>query len=164
MNGVALKLGKLVFHKSLISCIHPARSDRYSHEFVSDEEEGDDEAFQQPFENFSSTAPRFSDLLELSFEEKEPTSPQKKIAMEIKHEKRDSGIGGIDDTVKILEGPKQKPRLLSADEAEAIGDATATPRGEEVGEEEEEEEEEENVITRIDEVRGESSEVLWRTT
>jgi len=64
---------------------HPARSDRYSHEFVSDEEEGDDETFQQPFENFSSTAPRFSHLLELSFEEGEPTSPQKKVMMEIRY-------------------------------------------------------------------------------
>ena len=142
----------IIFTKNKCFHAHPARSDRYSHEFVSDEEEGDDETFQQPFENFSSTAPRFSHLLELSFEEGEPTSPQKKIVMEIRHEKRDSGIGGIDDTVKILEEAKPKPSLLSPGSETAGDDDTVTPQVEEVGGVGEEEEEE-NVITRIDEVR-----------
>ena len=70
----------------------------------------------------------------------------------LRHEKRDSGIGGIDDAVKILEEAKPKPSVLSPG-SETPGDDTVTPQGKEGGAEEEGEEEEENVITRIDEVR-----------
>ena len=70
----------------------------------------------------------------------------------LRHEKRDSGIGGIDDAVKILEEAKPKPSVLSPG-PETAGDDTVPPQGKEGGAgEEEEEEEEENVITRIDEV------------
>lgn len=42
-----------------------ARSDRYSHEFMSDEEDGGEpDLLEQPFENFSSTAPRMSSYLD----------------------------------------------------------------------------------------------------
>ena len=41
-----------------------ARSDRYSHEFMSDEEDGEPDLLEQPFENFSSTAPRMSSYLD----------------------------------------------------------------------------------------------------
>ena len=43
------------------------RSDRYSHEFHSDEEDIDFESLEQPFENFSSTAPRMSTYLDENF-------------------------------------------------------------------------------------------------
>ena len=125
---------------------HTARSDRYTHEFVSDDEEGDDEAFQQPFENFSSTAPRFSHLLNTSFDENDP----KKEVLQLKHEKRDSGISGIeehlkiDETIKIL--GEHKPEMLSPSDHEASGDSSLHGEGEGEGEDEE------NVVTKIDEV------------
>ena len=65
------------------------------------------------------------------------------------NERRDSGIGGIDDMVKILEEAKPKTSLLSPG-SETAGDDTLTPQGEVGGSGEEEVE---NVITRIDEVR-----------
>ena len=108
------------------------RSDRYTHDFISDEEDGDDEAFQSPFENYSFTAPRFSMVLgqqqqQLSFDEESEsansanssmTSEKKaaspRIMVEPKHEKRDSGIAGLEE-VKILE---PKLSLLSPTDAD----------------------------------------------
>lgn len=46
---------------------YSARSDRYSHEFMSDEEDGEPDLLEQPFENFSSTAPRMSSYLDENF-------------------------------------------------------------------------------------------------
>lgn len=113
------------------------RSDRYTHDFVSDEEDGDDDAFQTPFENFTSTAPRFSVMLgqhQLSFDEESESassanssmmSSDKKmsphIVAEPKHEKRDSGIAGLEEhaaEVKILDEPKLA--LLSPTDAETM--------------------------------------------
>lgn len=117
---------------------YTARSDRYTHDFVSDEEDGDDEAFQSPFENFTSTAPRFSVMLgqhQLSFDEESESgnssidsvssvTPDKKkspMIEEAKHEKRDSGIAGLEETsdIKILE--EQKLTLLSPTGGDSSG-------------------------------------------
>ena len=128
--------------------VHTARSDRYSHDFVSDEEDGDDANFQQVFENFSSTAPRYShmldELMHLSFDENDPLL-RKKLEL-AKHEKRDSGISGLEDSgsdaIKILE--ENKTELLSPSEAE-VCISGGLP-------EQQEGEEEETVVTKIDEV------------
>ena len=155
---------------------HTARSDRYSHDFASDEEDGvDDDTFQQAFENFSSVAPRFSHLLEdykLTFDEPSPsTTPTEevqkrhsKVILEPKHEKRDSGIAGIDestapsDSLKILEGEKQCNLLtpsvvacseLAQDDVNSSGDKDDENEGETT----DDEDEAEGVITLIDEVR-----------
>ena len=154
-----------------------ARSDRYSHEFVSDDDEGDDEAFQSPFENFSSTAPRFSHLLDqhqLSFDEHEQQQQQQqqrnsgpKIILEPKHEKRDSGIAGLEESsssepIKILEEPTKKAVLSPTDtESTSLGHSLAESvnslsesanEGEVNDEDTEEEENAEGVVTKIDEV------------
>ena len=61
--SVATPLVTLTFLPSL-------RSDRNSHEFVSDEEDGDYETLEQPFENFTTTTPRMSsESLRLQLEE-----------------------------------------------------------------------------------------------
>ena len=141
--------------KSVLKCthlpnshVHTARSDRYSHDFVSDEEGGDDAKFQQVFENFSSTAPRYShmldELMQLSFDENDPLL-RKKLEL-AKHEKRDSGISGLEDSgsdsIKILE--ENKTELLSPSEAEVcISGGLPEQQGGE---------EEETVVTKIDEV------------
>lgn len=196
-----------------ISSYFPAaRSERYSHEFVSDDDDGDDEAFQQPFENFSSTAPRFSDLMDryqLSFDDHDPQQhhPQHhphhphhphhhhhqhhqhhqhhtqqhqqqlqqrtsgpKIVLEPKHEKRDSGIAGLEEAsssepIKILEqeSNSNKKGLLSPTDAESSSLGHSLPEsvnslsesaneGEGIDEDTEEEESAEGVVTTIDEV------------
>ena len=78
----------------------------------------------------------------------------KKLILEPKHEKRDSGIAGledplkVDDTVKTLEDYKSEPELLSPSDAEtSISSGVPADL-----EEEEEEDEDENVVTTIDEV------------
>ena len=129
---------------------HIARSDRYSHDFVSDEEDGDDAKFQQVFENFSSTAPRYShmldELLHLSFDENDPMV-RKKLEL-ANHEKRDSGISGLEDSgsdsIKILE--ENKTELLSPSDAE-VCISGSLPEQQEAGEEEET-----LVVTKIEEV------------
>jgi len=105
---------------------------------VSDEEDGDDEAFQSPFENFSSTAPRFSVMLEqhqLSFEEESETSPTQKTSkksspvalVEPKHEKRDSGIAGLEsENVKILD--HQKVKVLDSSQEDKSDSSMAEPK------------------------------------
>ena len=165
--------------------LSPARSERYSHEFVSDDDEGDDEAFQQPFENFSSTAPRFSHLMDQYEHDQHHHHPhhhhqhhhaqqqQKtsgpKIILEPKHEKRDSGIAGLEEasgseSIKILEESCNKKGLLSPTDAESSSLGHSLPESvnslsesanEGEGNEDETEEEEENaegVVTTIDEV------------
>lgn len=129
---------------------HIARSDRYSHDFVSDEEDGDDAKFQQVFENFSSTAPRYShmldELMHLSFDENDPMV-RKKLEL-ANHEKRDSGISGLEDSgsdsIKILE--ENKTELLSPSDAE-VCISGSLPEQQEGGEEEET-----LVVTKIEEV------------
>ena len=130
-----------------------ARSDRYSHDFISDEEDGDDEAFQSPFENYTSTAPRFSVMLErhqLSFEEENSEgssrSPTKKGSLaleEPKHEKRDSGIAGVEVyNVKILEDRKVKllhpspdPELVPTPEGQTITGGGGEEKSDSMGKE-----------------------------
>lgn len=151
-----------------------------------DDDDGDD-TFQSPFENFTSTAPRFSIMLgqhQLSFEEESESgnssmasaSDKKKPLgiLEPKHEKRDSGVAGLDESsdIKILEeGPKLS--LLSPIDAEKTfaerkgnseesksepeDDDDVETEGEGPGEGEGDggdttEEDEEGVITLIDEV------------
>ena len=185
MNDSTLFLANYL-HYLVHSCIpySPARSERYSHEFVSDDDDGDDEAFQQPFENFSSTAPRFSHLMDqyqLSFDEHEhhhhhhhhhQQQQQKtsgpKIVLEPKHEKRDSGIAGLEEAsnsepIKILEESNKKG-LLSPTDAESGSLGHSLPESvnslsesanEGEGNEEDTEEEDESaegVVTTIDEV------------
>ena len=155
-----------------------ARSDRYSHEFVSDEEDGgEDDSYQNQFENFNSTAPRFSHLLDelqTSFDENTlahqqthvvVAAPHHRNILEPKHEKRDSGIAGIDETtaeggggIKILEERKQ-PVLLSPEERsrplshQVLKEGGEDSEGGEDGEESgDTEEEAEGLVTRIDEV------------
>ena len=43
-----------------------ARSERYSHDFISDEEDGAGDV-EQPFENFNTIAPRMSSYLDEKF-------------------------------------------------------------------------------------------------
>ncbi len=113
---------------------------------MSDEEDGDDEAFQSPFANYDSMAPRFSVMMgqQLSFDEENEAgllglspSPYKEkkispIIIEPKHEKRDSGVAGLEDAseVKILEDPP-KMNLLSPTDAEkpfqGVSDAKIDP-------------------------------------
>lgn len=167
--------------------LSPARSERYSHEFVSDDDDGDDEAFQQPFENFSSTAPRFSHLMDqyqLIFDEHDqqqhhqhphphPQQQQQqktsgpKIVVEPKHEKRDSGIAGLEEAsssepIKILEESNKSKGLLSPTDAESsslghslpesVNSLSESAEGEGNDEDTEEEESAEGVVTTIDEV------------
>ena len=86
-----------------------AREERYSHEFVSDDDDDDgadpsNDTLQQSFANFSHVAPRFSQMIEemqssLS-DESEPNHQQLQNKMVHilgegpKHEHRDSGISG----------------------------------------------------------------------
>ena len=88
------------------------REDRYSHEFVSDEDEEDgvvasDDTLQQSFANFSQVAPRFSQMIEEMQEmqsslcdEPDPAHHLRGKMVPIlagegpKHEHRDSGISG----------------------------------------------------------------------
>ena len=89
--------------------VFTGRDDRYSHEFVSDddEEEGVDannDTLQQSFANFSHVAPRFSQMIEemqSMSEDNDPNHQQLRnktvnILSEEgpKHEHRDSGISG----------------------------------------------------------------------
>lgn len=163
--------------------LSPARSERYSHEFVSDDDDGDDEAFQQPFENFSSTAPRFSHLMDQYEHDQQHHHPHQhhhaqqqqqqktsgpKIVLEPKHEKRDSGIAGLEEAsgsepIKILEESGNKKGLLSPTDAESSSLGHSLPEsvnslsesaneGEGNEDETEEEESAEGVVTTIDEV------------
>jgi len=130
--------------------VFPARSDRYTHDQGSDEEDGPGDAdMQQEFKNFDSTAPRMSHLLEelhLSFDESVSEAPQirPRLVLEPKHEKRDSGIAGIEtpesDNVKILRGDEDKSILQSPESAKDADDEST--------------DEEELVTTHIDEVRA----------
>ena len=54
------------FISSLIQ-FPPGRSDRYSHEFMSDEEDGGDNTFHNEFENFGTVTPRMSVYLDENF-------------------------------------------------------------------------------------------------
>lgn len=121
---------------------------------MSDEEDGDDDTFQSPFENFTSTAPRFSVMLghhQLSFDEESGESGNSSMAStssatstldkkrpggslaEPKHEKRDSGVGGMEENsgggpeIKILEGEGPKLSLLGASSAAGAGDERVLP-------------------------------------
>ena len=158
-----------------------ARSDRYTHDFVSDEEDGDDEAFQSPFENFASMTPRFSAMLgqhQLSFdEESEPgrggtadAGGKKKSSMPVvepKHEKRDSGIAGLEENaeIKILEERKLNLLGSSEDKGDPAGiskddegedDDDVETEGEGAGEDGgDTTEDEEGVITNIDDAMDE---------
>lgn len=73
-----------------------SRSDRYSHEFVSDEEDGDYETLEQPFENFTTTTPRMSsylgESLRLQLEEAIESSSGSSSGGDLNRENRDSGI------------------------------------------------------------------------
>lgn len=156
----------------LYTLSHTARSDRYSHDFASDEEDGvDDDTFQHAFENFSSVAPRFSHLLEdykLTFDEPSPsTTPTEgvqkrppKVILEPKHEKRDSGIAGIDesnvpsDSVKILEGGKHCSVLTPSivNESEDVSQDVSEDKDDDEGDTTGDEDGAEGVVTLIDEV------------
>ncbi len=89
---------------------------------------------------------------QLSFEElsnpptpsQGPQSIASKIILEPKHEKRDSGISGIEDPVKILDGGEDK-EVLRQGSVESV--CTVEDN------EEEATDDEEGVITHIDEVR-----------
>lgn len=156
-----------LFPLSPSSSFLPARSDRYTHDFVSDEEDGDDDAFQSPFENFSNTAPRFSVMLgqhQLSFDEGSESSSAnssmnlgKKGSLQIeepKHEKRDSGIAGLEEQpdIKILDEPKLN--LLSPTDIDKFPSQDSQGSKGEDGDVDDDddstENEEENVITNID--------------
>ena len=171
----------------ICALIPSARSDRYTHDFVSDEEDGDDESLQSPFENFASMTPRFSAMLgqhQLSFEEVSEragsgdTTPanvsgKKKSPMPVeepKHEKRDSGIAGLEENseIKILE--ERKLNLLGSSEdkgADVSASADATSKddheddddveteGEGPGAQDGDSTDEEGVITNIDDVADE---------
>ena len=158
-------------HTHTLIHTHTARSERYSHEFVSDDDDGDDEAFQQPFENFSSTAPRFSHMMDqLNFDEHEQShkSTGPKIILEPKHEKRDSGIAGLEEgsssePIKILEESNKKGLLSPTDaESSSLGHSlpesvnsqseSANEEGGGDNDDTEEEESAEGVVTTIDEV------------
>lgn len=56
-------------HTVTIWCLFLARTDRYNHEYVSDEEDGPgkEEKFEKVFSNFTSTAPRMSVYLDEHF-------------------------------------------------------------------------------------------------
>ena len=81
-----------------------AREERYSHEFVSDEDDDDgaDDTLQQSFANFSHVAPRFSQMIEEMqssiSDESDPNQLRSKMVHILgegpKHEHRDSGISG----------------------------------------------------------------------
>ena len=137
---------------------HTARTDRYSHDFASDEEDGPgDEDLQEEFKNFGTTTPRFSHLLDqLSFEDisnpptpsSGPQSIASKIILEPNHEKRDSGISGIEDpAVKILDDDGDDAvTVLRHDSAESVHTV------EDKDEEATDDDNDDGVITHIDEV------------
>ncbi len=164
-----------------------ARSDRYTHDFISDEEDGDDETFQSPFENFASMTPRFSAMLgqhQLSFDEESEAggggdtaradaSGKKKSPMTIvepKHEKRDSGIAGLEENteIKILEERKLNLLGLSDDKNACESTSASTSKDEREDDDDVETEgegpgedggdtteDEDGVITNIDDVTDE---------
>lgn len=121
----------------------------------SDEEDGgDSQDIQDEFKNFTSTAPRFSHLLDqLSFDDIANAagampSPVHKVELEPKHEKRDSGIAGFEESsepVKILDGEEKKVTVLRQASVESGG--TVEDKTDEHATDEEE-----NVVTHIDEV------------
>ena len=95
------------------------RTERYSHEFVSDEEDGDYETLEQPFENFTTTTPRMSsylgESLRLQLEEDSSGS-----GAESKKD-RDSGIVES-EPVTILEPTPVKTILGEDDDEEEKND------------------------------------------
>ncbi|XP_064387144.1 microtubule-associated serine/threonine-protein kinase 2-like isoform X2 [Halichondria panicea] len=139
------------------------RTDRYSHDFASDEEDGPgDEDLQEEFKNFGTTTPRFSHLLDqLSFEDisnpptpsSGPQSIASKIILEPNHEKRDSGISGIEDpAVKILDDDGDDAvTVLRHDSAESVHTV------EDKDEEATDDDNDDGVITHIDEVSEDES-------
>lgn len=151
-----------------------ARTDRYSHDRASDEEDGPGAAeIQEEFKNFTSTVPRFSHLLDqLNLDDlSSPSSPSSnssqgpqsivsKLILEPKHEKRDSGISGIEDggaeTVKILDGGSASKVCR-----QSSVDSTGT-----VEDKDEETDDEEGIITHIDEVCWSSRQprvgIIWK--
>ena len=151
-----------------------ARSDRYVHDFVSDEEDGDDETVQSQFDNFSNTDPRFCVMLErhqLSFEEESTparlgrssacvTKKGSPMPPEPEQEKGDSG----DENVKNLEDKKSKllkalPGLGTGKVGSKISDGLGSDSGSKfVKPEDDDVETEEEVIGGGDADAGESTE------
>ena len=108
-----------------------ARSDRYSHDFISDEEDGAGDV-EQPFENFNTIAPRMSSYLDEKF--RIPiTDPAAS--------RPDSGIVDVEPETNILEKPELT--LLKPDPP------TSESRGMD------EEEEDVTGITNVDDVSSE---------
>ena len=97
------------------------RSDRYSHDFASDEEDGDYETLEQPFENFTTTTPRMSSYLgeSLRLQIEEPcdscgSSSSTDSKKDLETANRDSGI--VDhEPVTILE-PTPIRKILGEDD------------------------------------------------
>ena len=173
------------------SLLPTARSDRYTHDLVSDEEDGDDEAFQSPFENYAHTSHRFSAMLgqqhQLSFDEESEkgggTTPaddsisKKKSPVSIvepKHEKRDSGVAGLEENTDIKILGEHKLNLLGSSEDKSPESTSASASKEQTEEDDDDvetegeeaagdggdttEEEDEGRITNIDDVMDEDPE------
>ena len=104
-------------------------------------------------------SPRFSTLLSEHESPCESIKGPPKIVLEPKHEKRDSGIAGIEehshsDTIKILTTDSKKDLLCHSDTESSLGTDPGKEGegGETEGETTEDEGEAEGMVTRIDEV------------